>query len=97
MRVIDGDVFKAEVRSTITWLLERGMKVDGKWIWAMVNDFLEDATIKSEKWEQIGRWINDEKCSICGNHWDDYVSGDIWYNGDLPNFCPHCGKRMEGE
>ena len=94
MRMIDADVFKAKVRSKITWLLERGMKVDGEWIWTMVNEILEDANIESEKSEQIGYWINDNKCSICGNDWDDYVSGDIWYDG-VPDFCPHCGKRME--
>ena len=42
-------------------------------------------TIEPER--KTGRWI-DDNCSECGQ----YV-----YHGDVRNFCPNCGARMEGE
>lgn len=47
-----------------------------------------------------GEWIGYEipsECSVCGHHWDEYVFGqDIWHDGSVPNYCPHCGARMKG-
>lgn len=34
-----------------------------------------------------GRWI-DEHCSECGA----YV-----FHGDVANYCPHCGAKMDGD
>ena len=49
---------------------------------------------------QQGEWIGYEvpsKCSVCGHCWDEYVFGqEIWYDGSVPNYCPHCGARMKG-
>ena len=52
-----------------------------------------------------GRWIGGDvltNCSICGEAWDlKYLGGqEMWYTGELPNFCPNCGADMrerEGE
>ena len=45
-----------------------------------------------------GEWIGYEvpsKCSVCGHDWDEYVMGqEIFYNGDIPNYCPNCGAQM---
>lgn len=43
-------------------------------------------TVEEAKQERTGRWI-DDNCSECGQ----YV-----YHGDVRNFCPNCGARMEG-
>ena len=47
-----------------------------------------------------GEWIGGDvptRCSICGHDWDEYVEGqEIWYEGSVPNFCPHCGVPMKG-
>lgn len=37
------------------------------------------------KSERKGKWINDN-CSVCGQ----YV-----YHGDVRNYCPRCGAKME--
>lgn len=49
-----------------------------------------------------GEWIGGDvpsECSVCGEYWDyKYVEGqEIWYTGELPNFCPNCGADMRGE
>ena len=47
-----------------------------------------------------GEWKGYEipsECSVCGHNWDEYVFGqDIWYDGSVPNYCPHCGAKMKG-
>lgn len=47
-----------------------------------------------------GTWLGYEipnKCSICGHYWDEYVMGqEIFYNGNIPNYCPNCGAYMKG-
>ena len=47
-----------------------------------------------------GEWKGYEipsECSVCGHNWDEYVFGqDIWHDGSVPNYCPHCGARMKG-
>lgn len=47
-----------------------------------------------------GEWIGYEvpsECSVCGHHWDEYISGqDIWHDGSVPNYCPNCGAKMKG-
>ena len=35
-----------------------------------------------------GHWTEESECSQCGK----YV-----YKGDIDNFCPHCGAKMDGE
>ena len=47
-----------------------------------------------------GEWIGYEipsECSVCGHHWDEYVSGqELWHDGSVPNYCPNCGAKMKG-
>lgn len=48
-----------------------------------------------------GKWLANgdilKECSFCGEDWDKYVFGDIWYTGELPKFCPNCGAEMKEE
>ena len=50
-----------------------------------------------------GRWIDCDtqcgiSCSVCGTPVDDFFHSidyiDLEYK---PNYCPHCGARMDGE
>ena len=47
-----------------------------------------------------GEWVGYEipsECSVCGHHWDEYVSGqELWHDGSVPNYCPNCGAKMRG-
>lgn len=43
-----------------------------------------------------GWWNADETCSVCGEKSTeglDAVKWDYW----LPDYCPHCGAKMDGE
>ena len=59
-------------------------------------------TVRTYKLENRpqGEWIGYEvpsECSVCGHCWDEYVFGqEIWYDGSVPNYCPHCGAKMKG-
>ncbi len=48
-----------------------------------------------------GMWLVNgdihKECPFCGEDWDKYVFGDVWYTGELPKFCPNCGEDMRGE
>ena len=49
-------------------------------------------------WEK--REYNDipDKCSRCGHTYTEYIYGYEWeQTGELPKYCPNCGKRMEVE
>ena len=42
-----------------------------------------------------GWWNADENCSVCGENSTeglDATKWDYW----LPNYCPHCGAKMDG-
>ena len=35
-------------------------------------------------------------CSQCNHKFTEYIMGVEWdENGILPNYCPHCGAKME--
>ena len=38
-----------------------------------------------------------KECPFCGEDWDKYVFGEVWYTGELPKYCPNCGAEMRGE
>ncbi len=48
-----------------------------------------------------GEWLANgdihKECPFCGEDWDKYVFGEVWYTEDLPKFCPNCGADMRGE
>lgn len=48
-----------------------------------------------------GKWLGDgdipKTCPYCHEDWDKYVNGDVWYSGELPNYCPNCGERIVTE
>jgi len=55
--------------------------------------------------QKTGRWIKSESwknvptvCSECKHEFTEYVDGYEWEEtGDLPNYCPNCGIRMNVE
>ncbi len=48
-----------------------------------------------------GEWLANgdipKECPFCGEDWDKYVFGEVWYTNELPKFCPNCGADMRGE
>lgn len=57
----------------------------------------EMPTINSQP-RQKGKWIANgdihKECPFCGEDWDKYVFGEVWYTDELPKFCPNCGADM---
>ena len=43
-----------------------------------------------------GRWNADETCSLCGEKSTEGLDATKW-NYWLPNYCPHCGAKMDGD
>lgn len=54
--------------------------------------------MKSAQPRQKGKWIANgdihKECPFCGEDWDKYVFGEVWYTDELPKFCPNCGADM---
>lgn len=42
-----------------------------------------------------GWWDANETCSLCGEKSTEGLDATTW-NYWLPNYCPHCGARMDG-
>lgn len=42
-----------------------------------------------------GWWNANEICSLCGEKSTEGLDATIW-NYWLPNYCPHCGAKMDG-
>lgn len=42
-----------------------------------------------------GWWNATETCSLCGEKSTEGLDATTW-NYWLPNYCPHCGARMDG-
>lgn len=42
-----------------------------------------------------GEWNADETCSLCGEKSTEGLDATTW-NYWLPNYCPHCGAKMDG-
>lgn len=43
-----------------------------------------------------GWWNADETCSLCGEKSTEGLDATKW-NYWLPNYCPHCGAKMDSE
>ena len=102
MKILDVDEFNKivgksleECREEISDSFYRGAKlmIDN------VNEMAEETAVEVADRPQ-GEWKGYEipsECSVCGHNWDEYVFGqDIWHDGSVPNYCPHCGARMKG-
>ena len=68
---------------------------------ALFKKAIDNSTVSSGQMRKKGRWIANgdihKECPFCGEDWDKYVFGDVWYTGELPKFCPNCGEDMRGE
>lgn len=43
-----------------------------------------------------GWWNATETCSLCGEKSTEGLDATTW-NYWLPNYCPHCGAKMDGD
>ena len=53
-----------------------------------------DAQPERKKGEWLANGDIPKECPFCGEDWDKYVFGELWYTGELPKFCPNCGADM---
>lgn len=83
-----------------------GIKCRSCWADDLIS-WIEDAP-KLDAVEVVhGRWEDcsdkDEigmnlRCVVCGGRADSFVGGtEDWYCLWKPNFCPHCGAKMDGD
>ena len=90
MRLIDADQFKAKLLSFIdrksTTPSDTDCLLDG-----VLNLLEEQPTIDTVK---HGHWKFAKdvyvSCSVCG-------VTILLFNAENPNYCPHCGAKMDGE
>ena len=84
MRLIDVDAV-----TLMTATCPKEMDIDSFIEWmGVVLDRVYDAPTVDAVPVKHGYWTEGSECSQCGK----YV-----YKGDIDNFCPHCGARMDGE
>ena len=89
MRPIDAD------KITYSWQIDAdGQEHDGVTLQSIIDKI---PTIERKKGTWISNGDTPKECPFCGEDWDKYVFGDIWYTGELPKFCPSCGADMRGE
>ena len=100
MRLIDADALYKDICDSINAMTRIGITVDGDYLWAKINDALENASTFELK-RETGEW----KPYI-------YVDPDDWYQDkeiryrcskcgaeviNKSNFCPNCGTDMKGK
>lgn len=99
MRLIDGDALMKDICDSLDQMTNIGIVVDGDWLWAKLNDAIDNAPTIEER--KKGTWIiepydaqNDifiHRCGTCmrvamlGGHTTKY------------KYCPICGSAMEWE
>ena len=80
------------------WLLSKVYDMDNDNLVVDLKDIEDAPSVVPSRAE--GEWVGYEipsECSVCGHHWDEYVSGqELWHDGSVPNFCPNCGAKMKG-
>ena len=56
--------------------------------------------LESEPEREKGKWLANgditKECPFCGEDWDKYVFGEVFYTDELPKFCPNCGADCRG-
>jgi len=93
MRLIDAN------KIVYSWQIDAdGQEHDGVTLQSIIDKM---PTINPEP-RKKGKWIANgdihKECPFCGEDWDKYVFGEVWYTDELPKFCPNCGADMrEGE
>ena len=81
-------------------LLNKAWDAENGFGWEKVislNDVVNAPTIDPVK---HGRWIYDGKRFESGNDWwhcSECGYSDVLNRHNLPNYCPNCGARMDGE
>ena len=96
MRLIDADALYKDICDSINQMTAIGIAVDGEWMWAKLNDALDNApTIeerKKGKWkrayldhEAMGERPSILYCSVC----NQCIAYPV-------NYCPNCGADMRG-
>ena len=94
MRLIDADALYRDICDSMNEMTEIGIAVDAEWMWAKLNDALENApTIEPER--KKGQWImhisdvfpteSTMECDQC--HAEQPITCDN-------SFCPNCGAYM---
>lgn len=109
MRLIDADAFAEYLKDAVKRQKYENTKIDrlltvADVIEAVISElegtsldgFKNAPTIEPErkKWEWIAYGDIAKTCPYCHEDWDKYVNGDVWYSGELPNYCPNCGERI---
>lgn len=92
MRLIDADALMDDINNSLNKMTKIGIAVDGDWLWAKLNDALDNApTIEPER--KKGKWavIRDADGFACG---ECSVCRMRQYEGNT-DFCPNCGAEME--
>jgi predicted RNA-binding Zn-ribbon protein involved in translation (DUF1610 family) len=98
MRLIDVDAMMDDINNSLNEMTNIGVCVDGDWLWAKLNDAIENApTIDPQR--KTGKWIQFPnhmayKCSECGRVIQT-TDGQRNVSKHYP-FC-HCGAKMEAE
>lgn len=79
MRLIDADKLKKEIAKRTPHFAQRIA-------FTSCFDAIRNAPTVDAVPVAHGYWTEESECSQCGK----YV-----YKGDIDNFCPHCGARMD--
>lgn len=102
MRLIDADALFKDICDSINEMTKIGIGVDGEWLWAKLNDSLENApTIEPER--KKGKWIGKHEMSLFSNPDSityrcsecNYPIYTIYGIPKCSNYCPECGAKME--
>lgn len=97
MRIIDADALYKDICDDLNQMTKIGIMVDGEWLWAKLNDALENApTIEAER--PKGEWIDKgdyAECSNCGANSGTQFDG-VEPVPRITDYCPNCGAKMEG-
>ena len=99
-RLIDADALIAEVENNInTYWNEAG----GGYYLAedALNESIRTAPTVDAVEVKHGRWIDhlvrDWRCSECGEKIHKVRQVDGYCYDDMPNYCPKCGAKMDGD